>query len=73
MNRPIVLIHGSPGKPSAWKGVIEALGEDVTAITPSLPDHNQPYPPRDRETAAVAAAIVADATIMCDSLRRTLG
>jgi pimeloyl-ACP methyl ester carboxylesterase len=60
MNRPIVLIHGSPGKPSAWKGVIKALGEDVTAITPSLPDHNQPYPPRDRETAAMAAAIVDD-------------
>jgi pimeloyl-ACP methyl ester carboxylesterase len=60
MNRPIVLIHGSPGKPSAWKGVIKALGEDVTAITPSLPDHNQTYPPRDRETAAMAAAIVDD-------------
>ena len=44
MNRPVVLIHGSPGKPSAWKGVIKALGEDVTAITPSLPDHNQTYP-----------------------------
>jgi pimeloyl-ACP methyl ester carboxylesterase len=60
MNRPIVLIHGSPGKPSTWKGVIQALGDDVTAITPSLPDHNQTYPPRDRETAAMAAAIVDD-------------
>jgi pimeloyl-ACP methyl ester carboxylesterase len=60
MNRPVVLIHGSPGKPSTWKGVIKELGDDVTVITPGLPDHNQPYPPRDRETAAMAAAIVDD-------------
>ena len=60
MNRPVVLIHGSPGKPSAWKGVIKALGDDVTAITPSLPDRNHTYQPRERETAAMAAAIVDD-------------
>lgn len=60
MARPIVLIHGSPGAPNAWKGVIKALGENVTAITPGLPDHNQPNPPQRRETAEMAASI-ADA------------
>ena len=59
MNRPVVLIHGSSlCLPSAWKGVIKALGDDVTAITPSL--HNRSYPLRGRETAAMAAAIVDD-------------
>lgn len=59
MTRPIVLIHGSPGAPSAWKGVIKALGEGTTVLTPGLPDHNQPVVPPRRETAAMAAAIVA--------------
>lgn len=58
MSRPIVLLHGSPGAPNAWKGVIKALGEGVTAITPGLPDHNQPHPPQRRETAEMAATIV---------------
>ena len=58
MSRPIVLLHGSPGAPNAWKGVIKALGEDVTVITPGLPDHNQPHPPQRRETAEMAATIV---------------
>lgn len=60
MTRPIVLIHGSPGAPIAWKGVIKALGENTTVITPGLPDHNQPHPPQRRETAEMATAI-ADA------------
>jgi pimeloyl-ACP methyl ester carboxylesterase len=57
MTRPIVLIHGSPGAPSAWKGVIKALGEGVTTMTPTLPDHGQPHPPRQRETEEMAATI----------------
>jgi pimeloyl-ACP methyl ester carboxylesterase len=60
MARPIVLIHGSPGAPNAWKGVVKALGENTMAITPGLPDHNQPNPPQRRETAEMAASI-ADA------------
>lgn len=59
MTRPIVLIHGSPGAPNAWKGVIKALGENATVITPGLPDHNQPHPPQRRETAEMAATIAA--------------
>jgi pimeloyl-ACP methyl ester carboxylesterase len=58
MARPIVLIHGSPGAPNAWKGVVKALGEGAAAITPGLPDHNQPQPPQRRETAEMAATIV---------------
>ena len=57
MTRPIVLIHGSPGAPNAWKGVVRALGEDTAVITPGLPDHNQPHPPQRRETAEMAATI----------------
>jgi len=60
MARPIILIHGSPGAPNAWKGVIKALGETATVITPGLPDHNQPNPPQRRETAEMATSI-ADA------------
>ncbi len=58
MNRPVVLLHGSPGAPNAWKGVIKALGEGVTTLTPGLPDHNQPVQPQRRETAEMAASIV---------------
>ena len=58
MARPIVLIHGSPGAPNAWKGVVKALGEGAATITPGLPDHNQPHPPQRRETAEMAATIV---------------
>ncbi|MGE0153087.1 MAG: alpha/beta fold hydrolase [Reyranellaceae bacterium] len=62
MTRPIVLIHGSPGAPNAWKGVIKALGAGAPVVapvlTPGLPDHNQPQPPQRRETAAMAATIV---------------
>lgn len=56
--RPIVLIHGSPGAPNAWKGVVKALGEGVKTVTPGLPDHNQPVEPQRRETAEMAASIV---------------
>lgn len=57
MTRPVVLIHGSHGAPNAWKGVIKALGENMTAVTPGLPDHNQSGPPQRRETAEMAASI----------------
>jgi pimeloyl-ACP methyl ester carboxylesterase len=58
MSRPIVLLHGSPGAPNAWKGVIKTLGEGSNVITPGLPDHNQPHPPQRRETAEMAATII---------------
>jgi pimeloyl-ACP methyl ester carboxylesterase len=57
MTRPIVLLHGSPGAPNAWKGVAKALGEEAKVITPGLPDHNQPGKPQRRETAEMAAMI----------------
>ncbi|MDF3072396.1 MAG: alpha/beta hydrolase [Alphaproteobacteria bacterium] len=60
MSRPIVLLHGSPGAPNAWKGVIKALGEGIIVIAPGLPDHNQPHPPQRRETAEMAATIAAE-------------
>lgn len=57
MTQPIVLIHGSPGAPNAWKGVNKALGESAMVITPGLPDHNQPHPAQRRETTEMAATI----------------
>jgi pimeloyl-ACP methyl ester carboxylesterase len=57
MTQPVVLIHGSPGAPNAWKGVIKALGESAMVITPGLPDHNQPHPAQRRETTEMAATI----------------
>ena len=59
MSRPIVLLHGSPGAPASWKGVIKALGEDVEIIAPTLPDHGASAPPQRRETQEMAAQIVA--------------
>ncbi|MGE3905885.1 MAG: alpha/beta fold hydrolase, partial [Reyranellaceae bacterium] len=59
MNRPIVLLHGSPGAPASWKGVIKALGEDNEIVTPTLPDHGTAAPPPPRETQEMAATIAA--------------
>lgn len=58
--RTVVLIHGSPGAPAAWKGVARALGEGTEIVMPPLPDHGQPHPPPRRETAEIAAAIAAE-------------
>ena len=59
MSRPIVLLHGSPGAPASWKGVVKALGEGCEILTPSLPDHGATTPPQPRETHEMAAQIVA--------------
>lgn len=58
MSRPIVLLHGSPGAPSAWKGVCRALGEASPVLVPALPDHGMAVQPPKRETAEMAAAVV---------------
>lgn len=59
MSLPIVLLHGSPGAPASWKGVIKALGEDNEIVTPTLPDHGTTAPPPPRETQEMAATIAA--------------
>jgi len=59
MSRPIVLLHGSPGAPASWKGVIKALGENVEIIAPTLPDHGAAASPPQRETQEMAATIAA--------------
>lgn len=59
MSRPIVLLHGSPGAPASWKGVVKALGEGCEILTLSLPDHGATTPPQPRETHEMAAQIVA--------------
>ena len=59
MSRPIVLLHGSPGAPASWKGVVKALGADNQIVTPTLPDHGAAAPPPPRETQEMAASVAA--------------
>jgi pimeloyl-ACP methyl ester carboxylesterase len=56
----VLLIHGMAGSSSAWKPILEDLGEHATYVAPDLPGHGRSAKPRGDYSLGAQASFLRD-------------